>query len=102
MRDGKCQGLTLEDGTTLPAQCVVITAGTFLKGKCYVGREEVVSAGRQLRKEDGYEQASVGLAESLRRLNFPKTRLKTGTPPRLRASSIDFSRLEAQEGDAEI
>lgn len=92
----------MEDGTRLRSEAVVITAGTFLKGKCYIGRDEVVTAGRHLRQKEGYEAASVGLAESLEKFGFPKTRLKTGTPPRLDGKTIDYSNLEVEQGDSEI
>lgn len=91
----------MEDGTRLRSQAVVITAGTFLKGKCYIGRDEVVFAGRHLRQKEGYEAASIGLAESLEKLGFPKTRLKTGTPPRLDGTTIDYSQLPVELGDKE-
>ena len=83
----------METGEVLRSSAVVITTGTFLGGKCYIGQEEI-SAGRFLRKEDGAEAASVGLAQSLKKLNFPIVRLRTGTPPRLDGKTIDFSGLE--------
>lgn len=49
IENGECKGLVLEDGTRLRSEAVVITAGTFLKGKCYIGKDEVVPAGRHLR-----------------------------------------------------
>ena len=73
-------------------QRVVITTGTFLRGVIHCGSERV-AAGRA-----GDEPATV-LAETLRRVGFKMGRLKTGTPPRIRASSIDTTGLDVQEGD---
>jgi tRNA uridine 5-carboxymethylaminomethyl modification enzyme len=71
---------------------VVITTGTFLRGVIHCGPERV-AAGRA-----GDEAATV-LAETLRRIGFKTGRLKTGTPPRIRASSVDTTALEVQAGD---
>jgi tRNA uridine 5-carboxymethylaminomethyl modification enzyme len=71
---------------------VVITTGTFLNGLIHCG-EEKYAAGRS------GEQPSVMLGEALRRLGFEIGRLKTGTPPRLDARTLDFSRFEEQAGD---
>jgi len=62
----------------------------------------MVQAGRFLRNEEGVEPASMGLAASLRRLNFPIDRLRTGTPPRLDGKTIDYTGLEIQESDEQI
>ena len=74
-------------------QRVVITTGTFLRGVIHCGRERV-AAGRA-----GDEAATV-LADTLHRAGFRMGRLKTGTPPRIRASSVDTSGCQVQEGDA--
>ncbi len=86
------QGVTLRDGRMLEADAVVVTTGTFLNGLAHVG-EQKYSCGRN------GEAASNLLAEQFRGLGLQWTRLKTGTPPRLDARSIDWSRFEAQEGD---
>lgn len=88
------EGVRLADGTELAAQQVILTTGTFLNGLIHIG-EETKRAGRWA------GDASVGLAESLRTLNLPLGRLKTGTPPRLLRSSIDWDSLEQQHGDEE-
>ncbi|PKN52348.1 MAG: tRNA uridine-5-carboxymethylaminomethyl(34) synthesis enzyme MnmG [Deltaproteobacteria bacterium HGW-Deltaproteobacteria-13] len=74
------------------AKKVIITTGTFLNGLVHVGASQTPS-GR------AGELASIGLANNLKGLGFDIGRMKTGTPPRLRASSIDFSRLERQDSD---
>ncbi|HZI93806.1 MAG TPA: tRNA uridine-5-carboxymethylaminomethyl(34) synthesis enzyme MnmG [Patescibacteria group bacterium] len=91
---GRISGLSLSDGRVLEAQAVVITTGTFLRGRIHIGRESF-PAGRL------GEAPSVDLALSLEGLGFEMGRLKTGTPPRLRRDTIDFSRFELQEGDSD-
>lgn len=85
-------GVTLVDGSFIPATSVVLTTGTFLKGLMHAGPEQ--TQGGRLG-----DKASNALSDSLRGLGFPLGRLKTGTPPRLRRSSIDFSKLLEQPGD---
>ncbi|HEV2378840.1 MAG TPA: tRNA uridine-5-carboxymethylaminomethyl(34) synthesis enzyme MnmG [Terriglobia bacterium] len=88
----RVRGLKLRDGRTVESGAVVITTGTFLNGLIHCG-EEKYAAGRS------GEQPSVMLGEALRRLGFEIGRLKTGTPPRLDARTLDFSRFEEQAGD---
>ena len=76
----------------MAAKKVIITTGTFLNGLVHIGASQTPS-GR------AGELASIGLANNLKGLGFDIGRMKTGTPPRLRASSIDFSRLERQDSD---
>ena len=92
-RQYRLQGVKLLDGRTVEAQAVIVTAGTFLNGLIHCG-EETYPAGRS------GEPAAVLLGESLRRLGFEVGRLKTGTPPRLDARTIDFSKFTEQPGDA--
>jgi tRNA uridine 5-carboxymethylaminomethyl modification enzyme len=89
---GKITGVRLESGQIIPTENVVITTGTFLGGEIHIGLEAYPS-GRM------GEAATFGLSKSLREAGFTLGRLKTGTPPRLDAKSIDFNILEAQEGD---
>jgi tRNA uridine 5-carboxymethylaminomethyl modification enzyme len=81
--DGRVRGLRLADGRTLLAGAVVITTGTFLNGLVHIGPEQV-PAGR------AGEPPARELAASLRAFGFRMGRMKTGTPPRLDAASIDF------------
>jgi tRNA uridine 5-carboxymethylaminomethyl modification enzyme len=89
---GMVLGVVDNTGFFYGGKAVVITTGTFLNGLVHVGVSRQ-SAGR------AGEIASIRLAESLKNLGFEMGRMKTGTPPRLRASSIDFSVLERQDSD---
>jgi tRNA uridine 5-carboxymethylaminomethyl modification enzyme len=86
------RGIKLRDGRTVEAGAVIITTGTFLNGLIHCG-EQQYPAGRS------GEPPSVLLGEALRRLDLEMGRLKTGTPPRLDARTIDFSRFQVQPGD---
>jgi tRNA uridine 5-carboxymethylaminomethyl modification enzyme len=94
IQDGRVVGVEDHIGVSYHAKAVVITTGTFLNGLIHVGTVHY-PAGR------AGEMASIHLAESLRKLGFEMGRMKTGTPPRLRASTIDFSKLERQDSDPE-
>jgi tRNA uridine 5-carboxymethylaminomethyl modification enzyme len=89
---GRVTGVVDSTGFFYPGKAVVITTGTFLNGLIHIGTFRT-PAGR------AGEIASVGLAESLRGLGFEMGRMKTGTPPRLKASTIDFGLLERQDSD---
>ncbi len=93
VEDGRVAGVVDSLGMVTRARAVLVTTGTFLNGLIHIG-EMQIQAGR------AGEFAALGLAVHLRKLGFRMGRMKTGTPPRLRASSIDFSRLTRQEGDA--
>ncbi|HET8902040.1 MAG TPA: tRNA uridine-5-carboxymethylaminomethyl(34) synthesis enzyme MnmG [Holophagaceae bacterium] len=86
------RGVELLDGSVIPCDAVVLTAGTFLNG-CILLGEARTPAGR------AGEPPSTELAEQLRALGLRHRRLKTGTSPRLARASIDFARLEPQPGD---
>ena len=85
-------GVVTEMGLVFSAKTVVLTVGTFLAGKIHIGQSNY-SGGR------AGDPPSVGLSKKLRDLPFNVQRLKTGTPPRIDARSIDFSELEPQHGD---
>jgi len=85
-------GVTLHDGSRLKCSAVIVGSGTFLRGLMHTG-ERKTEGGRV------GEAAALGLSGCLSRLGLELGRLKTGTPPRLRKESIDFSRFEAQPGD---
>jgi len=88
----RVRGIRLRDGRTVEAGAVVVTTGTFLNGLIHCG-EQTYPAGRS------GEPPAVMLGEALRRLGFECGRLKTGTPPRLDARTIDFSQFQVQSGD---
>jgi len=92
VEDGKVKGLKASLGIFYEAKCIIITTGTFLKGLMHIGHESFAS-GR------AGEFPSVGLSDSLSKIGLKLGRLKTGTPPRLDAKTIDFSKTEAQYGD---
>ena len=77
----------------IPAQAVVLTAGTSLRGRIFIGKEATDSGG------DGRPPANA-LSDSLSRLGFELIRLKTGTPPRIQAASVDFTKTTIQPGEA--
>ena len=85
-------GVVLESGQQLSGRAVVVTTGTFLRALMHTG-EAKTPGGRV------GEQSAVGLSASLKSLGFELGRLKTGTPPRIARTSIDFSSLETQPGD---
>ncbi|MEL0203138.1 MAG: tRNA uridine-5-carboxymethylaminomethyl(34) synthesis enzyme MnmG [Halieaceae bacterium] len=85
-------GVLTRSGISFKASTVVLTAGTFLHGKMHVGQENR-SGGRM------GDQAAIGLADRLREVCPRVGRLKTGTPPRIDARSVDFSAMAEQWGD---
>lgn len=91
---GRVAGVLDMSGHFYGAKKVVITTGTFLNGLVHIGTSQTPS-GR------AGELASVGLANQLKALGFEVGRMKTGTPPRLKASSIDFTVMERQDSDAD-
>jgi tRNA uridine 5-carboxymethylaminomethyl modification enzyme len=91
---GAVTGVELADGRSIGCGAVVLTTGTFLRGVIHLG-DQRTPAGRF------GDQPSVSLARSLDAAGFALARLKTGTPPRLDGSTINWERLEVQHGDPE-
>jgi tRNA uridine 5-carboxymethylaminomethyl modification enzyme len=89
---GRVTGISLRDGREFACGAVVLTTGTFLRGLIHIG-EQKTPAGRV------GEAPAVGLSLTLERLGFALGRLKTGTPPRLDCSTIDWAALQMQPGD---
>ena len=95
IENGKCIGVVTERGWNISAKAVVLTTGTFMNGRIFIGEYDAL-CGRL------GEMAAIGLGDNLRRLGFTVGRMKTGTPARVRKSSLDFDELEIQDGDEEI
>ncbi|REK60984.1 MAG: tRNA uridine-5-carboxymethylaminomethyl(34) synthesis enzyme MnmG [Cohnella sp.] len=93
VEDGVCRGVVTKTGAEYRAKTVVLTTGTYLRGKVIIG---------ELMYESGpnNQQPSVKLSQSLRDLGFELVRFKTGTPPRVHKDTIDFSKTEIQPGDS--
>lgn len=87
-----CHGVVTSSGNRYLAKAVVITSGTTLRGKIWIGKESEESGG------DG-RPAVNELSNALIRLGFDLIRLKTGTPPRLKAASCDFTKCQRQDGE---
>lgn len=90
---GKLSGVHTENHGYISADAVVLTTGTTLRGRIYIGKESIPSGG------DGRPAVDL-LSQSLSNLGFDLIRLKTGTPPRIKASTIDFSQTTEQKGEA--
>lgn len=91
--DDRIASVTSRLGMQFPCQSLVLTTGTFLGGRIFMGQEQH-SGGR------AGDSASIELAEKLRTLPLAAGRLKTGTPPRLDGTTVDFSKMIPQEGDS--
>ena len=92
--DGKVAGVRTKLGVEFSAKAVVLTAGTFLNGLIHVGRVHY-SGGRM------GDEASFGLSDQLKSLGIETLRMKTGTPVRIDGRTIDFSKVERQDGNIE-
>ncbi len=92
IEDGQCTGVITKTGAQYKGKAVVLTTGTYLRGKVIMG---------ELMYESGpnNQQPSLKLSEHLKALGFDLVRFKTGTPPRVHKDSIDFSKTEIQPGD---
>ncbi|MFK5956071.1 MAG: tRNA uridine-5-carboxymethylaminomethyl(34) synthesis enzyme MnmG [Planctomycetota bacterium] len=88
------RGIRMADGREFAAKAVILTTGTFLEGLLHTGL---------VKTEGGRfgEAGAAGLGQALRKLGLPTARLKTGTPPRLAADSVDYSVMTEQKGDAD-
>ena len=95
VEDGAIIGVVTERGWKISAKVVVLTTGTFMEGKIFIGEYDAPN-GRI------GEPAAIGLGTNLRKLGFNVGRMKTGTPARVRFSSLDLDELEVQNGDEEM
>jgi tRNA uridine 5-carboxymethylaminomethyl modification enzyme len=92
---GEAAGVTTTDGRSFLARSVVVTTGTFLRGSIHVGRDSATPAGR------AGDQPSVEFAQALEQQGVTLERFKTGTPPRIDGRTVDFTRMDRQDGDLE-
>src|SRR2546428_2589831 len=94
LTDGaRVSGVVTADGRNLHARAVVLTAGTFLRGRIHLDTETQIPAGR------AGDQPAVDIAQHIETLGLTVSRFKTGTPPRVDGRSVDWSRVERQDGD---
>jgi tRNA uridine 5-carboxymethylaminomethyl modification enzyme len=90
----RAAGVETADGRTFRSRAVVLTAGTFLRGRIHMGTDTQIPAGR------AGDPPAVAVAESIDKLGLISSRFKTGTPPRVDGRSVDWSKVERQDGDA--
>lgn len=95
IKDGRACGVITGMGQEIRGKAVVLTNGTFLNGVIHVG-EKQFGGGRMGEKD------ATGITEQLVEMGFESARLKTGTPPRVDGRSLDYSKMEVQDGDEEI
>jgi tRNA uridine 5-carboxymethylaminomethyl modification enzyme len=92
IENGSLRGVILTSGEKLAGKTVVLTAGTFMRGRVMIG-QKVIYEGRW------GEKAANDISDSLQSLGFELGRMKTGTPPRLHKDSLDYSKMQIQPGD---
>lgn len=95
VKDGRAQGVVTGMGQEIMGRSVVLTNGTFLNGVIHIG-EKQFGGGRI------GESRATGITEQLVELGFETDRLKTGTPPRVDGRSLDYTKMEVQDGDEEV
>jgi tRNA uridine 5-carboxymethylaminomethyl modification enzyme len=93
--DGRVTGVETLEGRRFGARSVVITTGTFLRGRIHIGTDTRIAGGR------AGENSATHLAEQLEEVGLTVARFKTGTPPRIDGRSVDYSRLEIQTSEIE-
>ena len=94
LTDGtRAAGVVTADGRSFRAHAVVLTAGTFLRGRIHLGTDTQIPAGR------AGDQPAVDIAQHVEELGLTVSRFKTGTPPRVDGRTVDWSSLERQDGD---
>jgi tRNA uridine 5-carboxymethylaminomethyl modification enzyme len=94
VENGVCKGVGLEDGTQLIADAVILTTGTYLRGKILIGHDSKIAG-------PDNQRSAIGITDDLIKLGFKMLRLKTGTPPRIYKDSVDYSKMELQPGNEE-
>src|SRR5688500_14298910 len=95
-KDGtRITGVETGDGRRFTARAVIITAGTFLRGRIHVGTDTQIPAGR------AGDQPSVHMAQVIENAGLTVSRFKTGTPPRIDGRRVDWSKVDRQDGDTD-
>src|SRR5712664_3988834 len=94
-RGTRITGVETGDGRRFSARAVIITAGTFLRGRIHLGTDLHIPAGR------AGDQPSVEMAQAIEALGLTVSRFKTGTPPRIDGRTVDWSKVERQDGDGD-
>src|SRR5881409_2137407 len=94
LEGSRAQGVETTDGRRYTALAVVITAGTFLRGRIHVGTDTQIPAGR------AGDQSSIEIAQVIENMGLTVARFKTGTPPRVDGRSVNWSKVERQDGDS--
>ena len=92
IEENEVKGVRTNIGTEYRSKAVVVTTGTFLRGEIILGNMKYSSG-------PNHQLPSITLADNLRQLGFDVVRFKTGTPPRVNAKTIDYSKTEIQPGD---
>jgi tRNA uridine 5-carboxymethylaminomethyl modification enzyme len=95
LEGGRAAGVETGDGRRFTARGVIITAGTFLRGRIHLGTATQIPAGR------AGDQPSVEMAQVIEDIGLTVSRFKTGTPPRVDGRSVDWAKVERQDGDPE-
>lgn len=90
--DNKISGIKLEDGTIINTDILILTTGTYLQSQILMGSEKTPSGPHG-------EKRSNHLSDSLRRIGIKTIRLKTGTPPRIDAKTVDYTKMKPEKGD---
>lgn len=93
VENARVGGVETADGRRFTARAVVITAGTFLRGRIHLGTDTQIPAGR------AGDQPAVAVAQHIESLGLTVSRFKTGTPPRIDGRTVDWSKVERQDGD---
>ncbi len=91
----RVSGIETTDGRRFTASAVIITAGTFLRGRIHLGTDTQIPAGR------AGDQPSIEMAQAIADIGVTVSRFKTGTPPRIDGRSVDWSKVERQDGEDE-
>jgi len=94
-RGTRITGVETGDGRRFTARAVIITAGTFLRGRIHLGTDTQIPAGR------AGDQPSIEMAQAIDTIGLTVARFKTGTPPRVHGRSVNWSQVERQDGDSD-